>query len=237
MHLEATYPCPTCPAEERCAFCNLPEPLYRELERIAEIRVCSPGVTVVRQGDEADGVLNLRSGAVRLLRLTSDGKSASVGLLAPGGMLGLTEVNTGSTYPFTAETVRRSTFEYVPRRRFVAFLLDHRQVAVTLLIWLCQEYEDLQGSLCDVAARPQLGIRLLEHLRQLGQICGRTTADGIELTPLLTGQDLADGLGCSRQWVSKLLGDLEHQDLIRRRGRRILITPAALGDDPGGDLR
>ncbi len=105
MHPETTDLCATCPAGGKCVFRNLPEPLHREFQRIAEIRVCSPGVTVVRQGEDAHGIFHLRSGAVRLLRVTPGGKVAAVGLLGPAGMLGLTEVNTGRLYTFTAETV------------------------------------------------------------------------------------------------------------------------------------
>ena len=207
MRSETTDCCSTCPAREKCAFRRLPEPLLWEFLRLAENRLYSPGLEVVRQGEEAHGIFNLRSGAVRLLHLEP------------------------MPYPFTAETVLESTVEYVPRRRFVPFLLDHPRVAVELLIWLSQEFEDLQQSLYEIAARPQLGIRLLEHLRELGRVCGRPTAEGLELERRFTVQDLADGLGCSRQWVSKLLGDLEHQGLIRRRERRIVLTGAALAGD------
>jgi CRP-like cAMP-binding protein len=195
---------------------------------MAEIRTYPPGVTVLRQGTSAGGVYNVRSGALRLLHLAPSGRTVAVGLVANGGLVGLPEVITGSAYPFTAETVERSTLEYAPRREFVPFLLNHPQVAVEVLIWFGQEFQQLQWSLCEMATRPELRTRLLKQMRQLGETCGCSTADGIELDPLVTGQALADILGCSRQWVSKLLGDFEHQGLIKRRARRITVTPAAL---------
>lgn len=226
--------CATCEAWQECVFFNLPQPLHREFRQIAEIKTYSPGLAVVRQGDDAHGIFNLRAGAVRLLHLEPSGKATAVGTIGAGGILGLTEVNTGEPYPFTAETVRESILEYVPRKRFVSFLFDHPEAVVQLLVWLSQEFEKLQESLFEVSARPQLEDRLLEYLRQLGKICGRPTAEGLELGRRFTGQDLADGLGCSRQWISKLLGDLEHQGLIQRRGRRILLTALARGGASGG---
>jgi DNA-binding MarR family transcriptional regulator len=44
----------------------------------------------------------------------------------------------------------------------------------------------------------------------------------------LTVRDLAGTLGCSRQWASKLLSEIEAQGLIEREGRRIILTDAAL---------
>lgn len=227
MQPETTERCATCPALRKCAFHNLREPLHREFRKIAEIRAYSPGVDLVRQGDSPHGIFNLRSGSVRMLHLEPTGKATAVGMLGAGGILGLTEVHTGTRYPYTAETVRKTTLEYVPRKRFVPFLLEHPQVAVELLTWLSQEYEDLRESWCGIAARPRLRMRLLDHLRSLGETCGRATTEGLELAPVFTGQDLADGVGCSRQWISKLLGELEHQGLIKRRRRRIVITAAS----------
>jgi CRP/FNR family transcriptional regulator len=163
--------------------------------------------------------------------MASGGKMMAVRVVSASGIIGLPEVTSGTAYQFTAQTVDESTLEYAPRKAFVSFLFDHPQVAIELLIWLSQQFEDLQLSLCETVTDPDLEHRLLNQLRELGETCGSPIEGGVELRPKLTGQDLADGLGCSRQWISKLLGDLEQRGLIERRSRRIIVTPAAFADD------
>ncbi len=231
MNPERTNRCARCVAVGKCVFGKLPDELRRQFRGIVEVRRYPAGSTVVYQGDDAHGVFNVRSGAVRLLRLAPGGRSVAVRIVPVAGILGLAEVTAGTPYQLTAEAVEDCILEYAPRREFVPFLLDNPQVTVELLIWLSQEFEHLQLSLCDVVSRPTLAVQLLRQLRTLGEACGEVTGEGVELHRHFKGQDLADSLGCSRQWVSKLLGDLERQGLIERRGRRILVTPSGLGAD------
>ena len=179
-------------------------------------------------------MFNVRSGAVRLHHLTPCGKSGASRIVAASGVLGLTEVAAGSRFQFTAEALQNSTLEYAPSKQFESFLLDNAQVAVQLLVWVSREFEKQQSELYETATGGDLAPRLLGRLRQLGELCGSSTPEGVELSPIFTGQDLADSLGCSRQWVCKLLGDLEHQGLVKRRARRIILTAAALGCGAGG---
>lgn len=231
MRLESRDRCDRCVAAGDCVFGNLPDELRSQYRSLAEERRYAAGSTIVYQGDEPHGVFNVRSGAVRLLRLESDGRNVAVRIVPAAGILGLAEVTAGTPYRLTAEAVEDSVLEYAPRRKFVPFLLHNPEVTVELLIWLSQECECLQLNLEGVVSRPSLGVQLLRQLRTLGDACGEVTCDGLELHPCFTGQDLADSLGCSRQWVSKLLGDLESRGLIERHGRRILVTPIGLGVD------
>jgi len=231
MKLANSDRCDCCVATGECVFGKLPDELRRQYRSLAEVRTYAAGSTIVYQGDEPHGVFNVRSGAVRLLRLDPGGRSVAVRIVPAAGILGLAEVTAGTPYRLTAEAVEDSVLEYAPRRKFVPFLLHNPEVTVELLIWLSQECECLQLNLEEVVSRPSLGVQLLRQLRTLGDACGEVTGDGLELHPCFTGQDLADSLGCSRQWVSKLLGDLESRGLIERRGRRILVTPIGLGVD------
>lgn len=231
MSLDSTDRCDCCTIRDKCVFYSLPVGLRRELQDITDVRSYPAGITVVHQGDDAHGVFTVRSGAVRLLHMAVGGKMMAVRVVSASGILGLPEVTSGTPYQFTAQTVDESVLEYAPRKAFVSFLLNNPQVAVELLIWLSQQFEDLQLSLCETVTDPDLEHRLLNQLRELSETCGSPIDGGIELRPKLTGQDLADGLGCSRQWISKLLGDLENRGLIRRRSRRIIVTPAVFTGD------
>ncbi len=214
-----------------CPFRVLPIDTRLKLHSLIEARLYAPDTALFHQGDGADGLFVLRSGVVRLFHLSPDGKAAVVRMVTTSAILGLVEAVTGDSFLLSAQAVEESQVDFLPRRAFVGLLLEHPKLAVELLIRVSQELADLQQRLCQATESP-LPKRLLHHLQELAGPCGVPTSDGVLLDLPLTVQDLADSLGCTRQWASRLLGDMEHDGLIARRGRRLLLTEAALGD-PG----
>ncbi len=220
--------CVDCLAEPACPFSDLSPEARDAFREIAETRVYAPGSTILRQGDPALGLFIVQAGLVRVLHLTPGGKPVGVRMASAGEILGLNEVITGDRYRQNAEAVEQTRLEHVPRKRFVPFLFQHPEVAVEVLIRVSQDFAKLQEGLYEAAAGSPLGDRLLHTLQELAGSCGVATERGVLLDVPLTVQDLAGSLGCSRQWASKLLGEIESQGLIEREGRRITLTGEAV---------
>jgi len=220
--------CLGCAAQGTCVFVDLPPQARRVLEEMMQTRSYPSGSAVVRQGESVDGVYVVRSGVVRLLHLTPPGKMVAVQVVGPAGVLGLPEMLSGVPYPWTARVLEEAVLELIPRARFLDFLAAYPEVALDLLTQVSHELVHLQHDLCATMAGAPMPERLLDKLRELCEDYGVETAAGLRLDLHMTVQDLADHLGCSRQWVSKALGDLEHQGMIRRQSRCLLLTDAAL---------
>ena len=223
--------CDVCEASTTCSFTNLSDEAREEFHGLAQPRFYSPGTTIIRQGEKADGLYILQSGLIRLLHLTEAGKPVGVRMLTPSEMIGLTEVITGDPYRVTAETVEECRLEFFPRRQFVPFLLKTPALAVELLVRMSQDFERLQEGMYESDGGLPLVVRLLHKLQELADACGVSTDGGLLLDAPLTVQDLAGTLGCSRQWASKMLSEIESRGLIERRGRRIVLTEAGLQAD------
>lgn len=213
---------------ESCVFDDLDDDARESLETILERRRFAAGETILHQGDPAAGLFVVRSGLVRTHHLTPGGKPVGVRIVAPFGILGLAEVVTGDPYLLSAEAVGPCVADHVPRKRFVPFLLRYPRVAVELLIRVSQDLVTLQAGVYEAAGGGNLGDRLVRQLQELADSCGVPTDRGTLLDAPLTVRDLAGTLGCSRQWASKLLSEIEAQGLIEREGRRIILTNAAL---------
>lgn len=211
-----------------CPFNDLSEEARIAFEAIMELHFHAPGSIILRQGDPSRAIFVVRSGLVRVVHLTPGGKGVGVQVLGPGTVLGLTEVVTGDAYLTTVEAVEDCELESVARRHFVPFLLNHSEVALGLLIRVSQDLARLQAGVFEAAGGGRLSDRLLRQLQALAGNCGVATDRGTLLDVPLTVRDLAGTLGCSRQWASKLLSEIEAQGLIERQGRRILLTEAAL---------
>lgn len=224
---EAFEGCLGCAAQASCVFVGLTREARREFRRILQIRTYSARSFLVRQGDPVEGVFVVREGMVRLLHLTPPGKIITVHLAGPGEILGLSQMVAGTSYPWDAQGAEKCTLEFIPRADFLAFLHHHPEVTLDLLTQVSQDFVKLQGDLCATMSGSPLRQRLLDKLRQLCEEWGVETERGLRLDLHVTVQDLADHVGCSRQWVSKSLGELERDGLVQREGRTLLLTPAA----------
>lgn len=220
--------CLGCAAQGTCVFVDLPPRARRDFEEMMQARSYPSGTAVVRQGEPVTGVHLVRSGVMKLLHLTAPGKMVAVQLVGPAGVLGLPEMVSGVPYPWTARVVEKAILEFIPRARFLKFLAAYPEVAVDLLTQISHELVQVQRNLCATKAGSPMPERVLDKLRELCEDYGVETATGLRLDLHMTVQDLADHLGSSRQWVSKALGDLEREGMIRRQSRSLLLTGAAL---------
>lgn len=223
MGVENIDRCLICPAGKTCVFSHLPEEDRQTLRDISRTITLPRGEELVRQGDAPEGLYIVQTGVVRLYQVTPEGRMEIVQLLGPAGIVGAGETLSGETYPLSAEAVETSRLEHFPRLALEAFLAEHPRAAQALLGWLARELHKTVHEWCESLAKSPLGGRLRTHLHAVGATCGQPTSEGVALSPHLTVQDLGFGLGCSRQWTSKLLGELENEGHILRHGRRVVL--------------
>lgn len=223
----STTLCGDCEAHAQCVLTELPWSVLERLKAIQQRCTQGMGTTLYRQGDPARGVFVIRRGWVKLFHSSPEGNTVTIGLGGPGAILGLTAVLDHNHHTVTAQAVEESHFEFLPKDPFLALLDGHPEVAAILLTQVSRERRQLLVELCEIAERVPAIDRLLHTLRNLAAACGSDREAGTRIGLPLTVQDLADRIGCSRQWTSKLLGELEKKQLIRRQGAFVLLRPQA----------
>ncbi len=214
--------CRTCVPQHGCGFYGFPE-----LQQIAERRFYGRDFTIIQQGDPATNGYIVCSGWLQITHLTVDGR-AIVELAGPGTVLGLAGLMTGDGYCTSAHTLDECEVLQVEREALVTFLLAHPTVAIRLLQTLSTQWQKSLRHLYDLASKVPTEKRLMRALREIAATCGDPSSGGIRIHVPLSVQTLADTVGCSRQWISKLLGDLEAKGLIRHKAGWIWVTRAGL---------
>jgi CRP-like cAMP-binding protein len=184
------------------------------------------GSIVFRQGELAQGLHVVREGTLAVEHLTPDGRSVTIRLAVPGSVVGLVATLTGNPHQLLARALEAAVLDFGPRSDFLAFLDDHPRLARNLLQRVSRRVESLERDCFEASGNYPLAERLLGKLEGLARHTGRPTPDGMALDLPLTVQTLANLLGCSRQWTSKVLGEMEQSGLIRRsRERIVLLSP------------
>ena len=195
---------------------------------------CYPAEAVVfHQGESPRGIYLVRSGLLSLEHLTPGGRTVAMRLAAGTEVVALAECLTGNTHQLLARTLAPSVLDFAPRDLFLEFLEREPELTLDLLRRISRRVERLQQGCYEVTGRYPLADRLLGKLHDLAETCGVPTPDGVLLDLPLTVQNLADLLGCSRQWASKLLGEMEAEGLVRRSRRQIVLCDRKLALSPG----
>jgi len=200
-------------------------PTFRE---IASVRVYGRNSTIARQGDPARYAYVLRRGLVQVSSLTPSGKYFT-DLMGPGNILGVRWILSGLPQGFGLTAITECELDQVEGPRFLRYLEHHRGAALDLLRCLNRQEIQLWDRLIHLSAKVPSGERLMAALIELGRIYGVPAESGLRIPVPLTVQMLADKIGCSRQWASKILGELEAAGKLKHKRGWITLTNGTAG--------
>jgi CRP/FNR family transcriptional regulator len=188
-----------------------------------------PNEEILVEGDEADRVIEVVEGVVRLCKVLSDGRRLIVEFLYPGDVFGLT---IGDTYTATAEAVTHVRLRSYPRasieaqldgalafRRWLSNLMSRElQAAQERILLLGRKHamERLASFVLALARRQSAGDRRRVHL-------------------VMSRLDIADYLGLTIETVSRLFTEMRTKGLIALPTPQevVILRPAALAQLAG----
>lgn len=209
--------CKACSARDACGFVDV-----AEFQAIVEPRVYGRNATIIRQGEPANHVFLIRSGLIQLIHTAPNGKSV-IDLIRPGWALGAPWAITRKNYAYTALTLEETETERVEVAKFLAYLHSHPQAAVLLLKDVSGQLMRVLDNLYGIAGKVPSERRLKQALLEIAEMAGLTGNGSGSIRIPISIQMLADRIGCSRQWVSKILKELEARGEIQRRGSWITL--------------
>jgi CRP/FNR family transcriptional regulator, cyclic AMP receptor protein len=217
--------------------CDLFERLsHAELERLESrslVRRFPRKSLIYMPSDQADGVLLLTTGRVRIGTVTDEGKQAILAFVEPGELFGELAVFDDGDREDYAEATEDSTLLFLPAEEIRSLAENHAGVAfgVTKLIGLRRRR--IERRLKSLLFRSNRE-RLIHLLLELAEQYGKPADGGIDLGIKLSHQDLAAVIGSTRETVTIVLGELQAEGAIRLGRRKVLLLEAArLADDIG----
>lgn len=207
--------------------CRLFEQLSKDqlhrLEMSARIRSFSRNMTVYRPTDESETVFVLLSGRIRLCTYTPDGKQAILAFIEPGEMFGQLGLAQSENYEDHAETMLPSTVALIPKADIDRLLLENASFSLGITKFISWRMRRIERRLRSLLFRSNRD-RLVQLMLDLREQYGRPTAGGILLDIRLTHQELANVIGCTRESVTMMLGELQLQRHITINRKRIVIA-------------
>ncbi len=199
-------------------FQGLPREQLEEVVDITSDRTFQKGQTVFSEGEEASGFYVVISGQVKIFKLSSEGKEQILHFVTRGESFGEVPMFTGGRFPAHAETVERSRLFFFPRAFFLELIRTDPSLAMNMLADLSKRLRRFT-LLVEELSLKEVPSRLAAYILYLG---GSEKGPGeIELS--ITKGQLAGLLGTIPETISRILGKMSSQDIIKVRGRKISI--------------
>ena len=171
------------------------------------------------EGEPADYLYKVVSGAVRTCKATADGRRQIGGFYMAGDIFGL---ETGEAHVFSAEAISEATVLVVKRQPLMALAKRDGEVARQLWTSTAAELDRAQGRLLLLikSAQERVAGFLLEMAAR------GSSRDKVDLP--MTRQDIGEYLGLTIETVSRTLTSMQEISLIElAASRRVLLRNRA----------
>ena len=190
----------------------------QDLERIARIQEVEKRQPLYLPGDSSHHVYLLTQGRIILRHIGVGGKVVTVEILEPGDMFGELEALEGVPRDTAAEALDHAVICVFAWEDFRQYLAKHPTIGLKLTHMIGWRLRRTHSRIEDLVCR-NVAARLAHLLLELSQ---SEASRGVRT--ILTHQELANVIGCTRETVSNTLGRFRNQGLIRLKGRTVTIV-------------
>jgi CRP/FNR family cyclic AMP-dependent transcriptional regulator len=199
-------------------FNGMPEDALQAMARRSLMRSVARGATVVRAEDRTDFVYLVLSGRLKVLATDEEGREVIFGMLRPGELFGEMGVLDDSPRSATVVAAESSQLVVIGKSDFRNFLRDNPEACYYVMRNLVDRLRRADRKIESLALLDVYG-RVARLLLDLAQ-----TINGERVvTEKIAKTDIAKMVGASREMVSRVMSDLQHQGLIEEAGGRIVL--------------
>jgi len=208
--------------KQTALFEGLTEADQKLIERVLVPGFCRKRQTVFSPDDAATSIYILKSGRVKIAKLTEDGKEIILSLLKPNDVFGeMAIINQGPRECF-AEALDNVVYYSVKLEDLYRLMRTRPAIIIRLAKVIGQRRLEAEKNMESFLYK---GVRerLAQLLVRLSHDYGIKDSRGRLLRIKITHQDLANIIGSSRETVSLTLGDFRRAGLIDINERKIII--------------
>ncbi|WCK52419.1 Crp/Fnr family transcriptional regulator [Aneurinibacillus sp. Ricciae_BoGa-3] len=204
-------------------FAGLSPGHMKELEEMIIERFYRENEIIFHEGDKAEAVFFVKSGRVRLVKSTPDGREFTLYIRKPGDLFAEVGLfNPNATYPATTTMIEEGYLLMLLHADLERLLRKSPDLAISIFQVMGQRLRTAQTILRDVALYGKLGSFCATLLR-LASEHGKQTNKGILIDLELTHQELGTFIGATRESVNRIINDLKKLNIISVEKSRILI--------------
>jgi len=206
----------------RAIFAGLPAEEIGALAAVAREDRYAAREYLFAEGDAPAWFWLVRSGRVKILRQSRDGKEVVLELLGPGEPFGGVAALEGRPYPASAQAMEASTVVRIPPEPIAALARRHPAIVSELMRMLGRRLRGAHGTVTSLATDP-VETRLAARLIRLAEEEGVPDARGIVLPFRLTRQTLADMAGTTVETTIRIVSRWLQKGVLDEEDGRLIV--------------
>ncbi len=193
-----------------------------DLEAQSQLRKLKKGDPVYLPTEQADGVLLIAQGRVKVCHATPDGKQSILGFLDVGEIFGELSILGNERRDEYVEAAEKTTLVLLPKEAITAVLRKYPELVLGITKLIGVRRQRVEKRLRNLLFRSNRE-RVIHLIIELCEKYGRQTEAGITLEIRLSHQEMASIIGSTRETVTVVLGQLQKEELIQIARRRVVI--------------
>ncbi len=190
------------------------------LENIAEFlknRSFVPGETIFREGDSGSYMYFLKSGRVKIVKTSAEGKEQIIKFLGPGEVFGEVVLFGIETYPATTICQQETEVLVLSRNNFRNYFLNHPEIGWGMLQTMAQKLYFSQKRIKSLALKNSRS-RTAQAILDLAE-----NQEGRAVLKNVNQKELAHYLGVTRETISRNFSKFQEEGLIIKQGSNVII--------------
>ncbi|MBI3753217.1 MAG: Crp/Fnr family transcriptional regulator [Deltaproteobacteria bacterium] len=180
------------------------------------------------EGGPCPGFYVVKSGRVKLIKTSKDGKEQIIKILQPGELLGMETFYNGKSYANTAMAMDDCELCFIEKGAFFRIIGEHPSIAKKIIVALSKELDHAYskiGSMGLMNAREKMA----HLLNTLASEYGIKENGRIQLNLSLSRLEIAELLGITQETAIRLLKGFKDDGIIEIKRKEIIIkSPAKL---------
>jgi len=203
-------------------FTDLKREDLRQVARLFN-QVCYPRQAVIFfQAEKGDHFYIVKSGSVKIYRLTEDGREIILDVFATGDFFGEMALLDKDIRSATVQTREPTTLLVMRRTDFQEMIQRQPEIALNIISILSQRLRRANTTIENFAFG-DARLRVIHAITKLGQSYGKSTKKGLRLDLRVTHQELASLVGTSRETVTRTLLEMQNEGLVSLEQRHLVI--------------
>lgn len=206
-------------------FADLKQPQLTAIARAVVERSYQRGGFVFHEGDTCEGLYVVKSGRVRVYKISSEGREQVLLIAGPGETFNEVAVFDGGPNPASVEALEPAVLLLLPKNHLLSIVEAEPEVGRAFMRVFASHLRRLAGLVEDLSFKTVTGRVARILLDQLPSASGGR----IEEPPQrLTQRQIAAMAGTAREVAARALKALEEQGAIRIERRRIIVVDRRL---------
>jgi CRP-like cAMP-binding protein len=197
-------------------FAGMPDEVVEETRRHIFEKSLDRGEIILLEGEPANALFFLASGAVKVFKTSPDGKEQILSIVRPGESFNDISVFDGGLNPASAQAMGQIHLYGISRTDIEEIITRHPQVAINVVQVMAKRVRELVALVEDLSFR--------HVLSRVAKILLEYASNASEPRPRLTQQEIAAMAGTAREVVGRSLKSLEEDGVIKLESHRVVIN-------------